>query len=149
MSKFKIVLNIIVVLMIIFIAVSSIAKYLFNRKVEKEIAELTGKAKNKGEIVTGEDLSELPQNVKKWLEYTGIIGKEEIVSVHVKQKADMRLEEDMAWMPVEAEQYYTSDEPGFIWKANIKAAPLFHISGRDKYENGKSNICNYWCYGFR
>ena len=35
---------------------------------------------------------------------------------------------------VETEQYFTTDEPGFVWKANIKAAPLFHISGRDKYE---------------
>jgi hypothetical protein len=90
--------------------------------------------------VTNEDLSGLPQNVKKWLEYTGIIGKEKIVSVHVKQKAYMRLENDKPWMPVEAEQYFTTDEPGFIWKAKIKLAPLFYISGRDKYANGKGNM---------
>jgi hypothetical protein len=126
--------------MTIFLAVSFIANYAFNQKVEKEIEELFSKVKNKGEIVTREDISDLPKNVKKWLEYSGIIGKEEIVSVYVKQKADMRLEKDKPWMPVEAEQYFTSDEPGFIWKANIKAAPLFHISGRDKYENGKGNM---------
>lgn len=140
MLKLKIILIFIVVLMAIFLTVSSIAKYVFNQKVEKEIEELFSKVKNKGEIVTKEDISELPQNVKKWLEYTGIIGKEKIVSVHVKQKADMRLDKDKPWMPVEAEQYFITDEPGFIWKANIKAAPLFHISGRDKYENGKGNM---------
>lgn len=52
----------------------------------------------------------------------------------------MRLERDKSWMPVQAEQYFTLEEPGFIWKANIKAAPLFHIAGRDKYEAGKGNM---------
>lgn len=88
--------------MTIFLAVSFIANYAFNQKVEKEIEELFSKVKNKGEIVTREDISDLPKNVKKWLEYSGIIGKEEIVSVYVKQKADMRLEKDKPWMPVEA-----------------------------------------------
>ncbi len=140
MSKLKTVLIVIVVLMVIFIAVSFIAKYVFKQKVEKEIEKLFSKVKNEGEIVTKEDISKLPPNVKRWLEYTGIIGKEKQVSVYIKQKADMRLEKDKPWMTVEAEQYFTSDEPGFIWKANIKAAPLFHISARDKYDNGKGNM---------
>lgn len=130
----------IVVLLAIYLVVSAIAKYVFNKKVEKEIKGLFSKVKNKGEIVTQDDISELPPNVQKWLEYSGVIGKEKIVSVYVKQKAEMRLENDKSWMPVEAEQYFTTDEPGFVWKANIKAAPLFHISGRDKYENGKGNM---------
>ena len=140
MSKLKIVLIIILVLMVIFLAVSYIAKYVFNQKVEKEIEKLFSKVKNEGEIVTKEDIDGLPANVKRWLKYTKVVGKEKIVSVYVKQKAYMRLEKDKPWMPVEAEQYFTTDEPGFIWKSNIRAAPLFHISGRDKYENGKGNM---------
>lgn len=50
------------------------------------------------------------------------------------------MKEGQSWMPVEAEQYFTIDEPGFIWKAKIKAAPLFHIVGRDKYYEGKGNM---------
>ena len=60
MSKLKIVLIIIIVLTVIFIAVSSIARYLFNQKVEKEVEELFGRVNNRGEIVTKEDLSALP-----------------------------------------------------------------------------------------
>jgi len=133
-------LIVIVVLLALFIAGSFIAKFLFNQNVEKEIEEFFSKVENKDEIVTKTDISELPQNVQKWLEYSGIIGKEKITSVRLKQKADMRLEKDKPWMPVQAEQYFTLDEPGFIWKANIKAAPLIHITGRDKYENGKGNM---------
>jgi len=133
-------LIVIVVLLALFIAGSFIAKFLFNQNVEKEIEEFFSKVENKDEIVTKTDISELPQNVQKWLEYSGIIGKEKITVVRLKQKADMRLEKDKPWMPVQAEQYFTLDEPGFIWKANIKAAPLIHITGRDKYENGKGNM---------
>jgi len=139
-SKLKIVLVVSVVLVALFLVVSYTAKYVFNRRVENEIDELFSKVKNGNEIVTKDDMSGLPQNVIKWLEYAGVVGKERIVSAHVKQKAEMRLEEDQPWMSVEAEQYFTSDRPGFIWKANVKTAPLLHISGRDKYENGKGNM---------
>ena len=40
MLKLKIILIFIVVLMAIFLTVSSIAKYVFNQKVDKEIKEL-------------------------------------------------------------------------------------------------------------
>nr|WP_207751316.1 DUF6544 family protein [Anaeromonas frigoriresistens] len=122
------------------IAVKFIAKISFDRNVEKEVEELFRTVKNKDEIVTKADIAELPNNVQKWLVYTGVVGKEKIVAVRLKQKADMRLEKDKPWMSVEAEQYFTTEDPGFIWKANIKVAPFFHISGRDKYQNGKGNM---------
>lgn len=141
MKKIIIVLIIIVVVLaVLFIAVSSIAKYIFNHRVKVEIEELFSTVENKGDIVTEDDISSLPQNVQRWLKYSGVIGKEKIVAVRLKQKADMRLGKNKSWMPVEAEQYFTSDKPGFIWKANIKVAPLLHISGRDKYENGEGNM---------
>ncbi|MBS4539432.1 hypothetical protein GOQ27_13230 [Clostridium sp. D2Q-11] len=140
MSKLIWILIIIVVLLVLLIAVKFIAKISFDRNVEKEVEELFRTVKNKDEIVTKADIAELPNNVQKWLVYTGVVGKEKIVAVRLKQKADMRLEKDKPWMSVEAEQYFTTEDPGFIWKANIKVAPFFHISGRDKYQNGKGNM---------
>ena len=140
MSKIAIIFFVLVVLLVLVIAITSVAKYSFNQKVEKEIEELFSNVDNKGETVTHEELSMLPQNVQKWLEYSGVVGKEKIVTVRLKQKGKMRLGMDKSWIPFEADQYFTSASPGFIWKANIKMAPLFHISGRDKYENGKGNM---------
>ncbi len=140
MSKLVFMLIVIVVIIVLFIAGSYTAKFLFNQNVEKEVEEFFSKVENNGEIVTKADIAELPQNVQKWLKNSGVIGKEKITAVRLKQKADMRLEKDSSWMPVQAEQYFTLEEPGFIWKSNIKAAPLIHISGRDKYENGKGNM---------
>lgn len=140
MSKIIFVLIGIVILLVLLIGGSYIAKFVFNQNVEKEVEEIFSKVENKNGIVTKEDVERLPKNVQKWLEYSGVIGKERITAVRLKQKAQMRLAKEKAWMPVQAEQYFTSQEPGFIWKANIKAAPFVHISGRDKYENGKGNM---------
>lgn len=43
------------------------------------------------------------------------------------------------WMRVEAEQYISTNPPGFIWKAGVKS-PFLHFSGRDKYENGEGHL---------
>ena len=43
------------------------------------------------------------------------------------------------WLPMEAEQYITTDLPGFIWNGNIGGS-FMTINGRDKYVNGKGNM---------
>jgi len=136
-----IILGILVILILLVVVASFIADVLFNQKVKKEVKELLdNNVKNKGEIIQKADLAGLPLCVQKWLEYSQVIGKERTTTVHSKQKAMMRMKEGQPWMPVEAEQYFTIDKPGFIWKAKIKAAPLIHIVGRDKYFEGKGNM---------
>lgn len=42
-------------------------------------------------------------------------------------------------MSAEAEQYFTTDQPGFVWTAVVKMAPL-HFTGRDKYAEGHGSM---------
>ena len=136
-----IILGILVIIIFLVVVVSFLANVLFEQKVKKEVKELLdNNVKNKGEIIQKADLAGLPLCVQKWLEYSQVIGKEKITTVHSKQKAMMRMKEGQPWLPVEAEQYFTIDKPGFIWKAKIKAAPLLHIAGRDKYFEGKGSM---------
>lgn len=133
-----IVLGIIVVLIASSIAIGNIT---FNKTVKNEVEELFRKSKEtKPEVVTEEDIKDLPESVQRWLRHAQIIGKEEMKAVRLKQKGFIRTKEDQKWMPFEAEQYFTADEPGFIWKAKIKIAPLLFIAGRDKYYEGKGNM---------
>jgi len=129
------------IIIIIAIAAIFIANMKFNQKVAKEVKELfAGISGSDDSVIQRSNLEKLPIPVKKWLEFSNIVGKEKVTSVRLKQKAVMRLKEAQSWMPVEAEQYFTVNEPGFIWKARIKAAPLFHIVGRDKYFEGKGSM---------
>lgn len=112
----------------------------FKRKVNKEVAELFSKSKEaEPQLVTEEDLIALPEPVQRYLRYTGVIGKERIKTVRLKQKGFFR-QGDRPWMPFEAKQYYTTDPPGFIWIANMKAFPLLSIKGGDMYYEGKGNM---------
>ncbi|MCF8011735.1 MAG: hypothetical protein K9L17_07030 [Clostridiales bacterium] len=136
----KYVFLIVFVIIFLILATSLIANYWFNQKVKKEVKVFFNDVEDKKEIIQKADLEALPSCVKKWLKYSGLVGKEKIRTVRLKQKASMRLKKGLRWMPTVAEQYFTADQPGFIWKAKIKAAPLFHIMGRDKYYEGKGNM---------
>lgn len=140
MHKIALVILIILVFIIMVLGASILAEYRFNKEVDLEAGELYGNAKNNGAVIQNSDLEGLPPVVKKWLEESRIVGKEEIKTVYLKQKAAMRLKPEQSWLAVDAEQYFTTEEPGFIWKAQIKAAPLLHIMGRDKYYEGKGNM---------
>ncbi|MTI81623.1 MAG: hypothetical protein FH758_12240 [Firmicutes bacterium] len=141
MSKGTLLLLGILIIIISVIISSQIANYQFNRNVKQEVAKLFSNLENKSDVIKKEDLNTLPQSVKKWLEYSQVVGKEGIRTVRLKQQATMRLKpEDKRWMPTEAEQYFTVDKPGFIWKAKIKAAPFIPIVGRDKYHQGKGHM---------
>ncbi|MEA1961357.1 MAG: DUF6544 family protein [Bacillota bacterium] len=91
-------------------------------------------------MVTAEDIGHLPVCVQKWLGTSGAVGQVYIQTVRLKQRGSMRTDPEKKWMPFKAEQYFNFRNPGFIWYARIDAAPLMHITGRDKYYDGKGNM---------
>jgi len=137
----KKILITIIVLIILAAAAVLIGKFSFDRMVSKEVAELF---KNVGqeepEKITEADIARLPEPIQRYLRYTKLMGKDKIHSIRLKQTGKIRMKPDAKWMPFEAEQYYTTDNPAFIWKANVKFAPLLWISGRDSFVDGKGNM---------
>ncbi len=111
----------------------------FNKMVNEELQSFLPNAIEKKFFIT-EMVAHLPSVVQKWLERSNIIGKEVIQTVHLKQKGEMRTKLDGSWMPVEAEQYFTVEKPGFIWIGDVEAAPFVYFSGRDKYEEGRGHM---------
>ena len=84
MSKIILVLIGIVILFVLFIVGSYIARFVFYQNIEKEVEEIFSKVENKNEIVTKEDVERLPKNVQKWLQYSGYWQR--ITAVRLKQK---------------------------------------------------------------
>lgn len=132
-----IVLGSIVFLIIVSVMVDNI---LFKQKIKYEVADIfarTGEVKTR--IITEDDIKVLPEPVQRYFRYTGVIGKENIIAVRLKQRGFFR-QGDRPWMPFEAEQYYTTDPPAFLWSVRMKALPLFYIKGRDMYHEGRGNM---------
>ncbi|MDK2984285.1 MAG: hypothetical protein PWP19_1763 [Thermococcaceae archaeon] len=90
-------------------------------------------------VVTAEMIDEQPAVVQKWLKRSNIIGKDIMQSAYLKQRGEMRLKPDSDWMKFEAEQYITTNPPGFMWVADVKST-FMHFSGRDKYEDGRGHM---------
>lgn len=92
------------------------------------------------EIITKEHLHHLPNVVQRWLERAHVIGKERIHTVHLHQKGKMRTAPNGGWMSVDAEQYFTTNPPGFIWLADVNMLSVLHLAGMDTYHNGKGHM---------
>lgn len=127
------------ILVIVLLCVS-IGSILFDRKVKREVVRMFAENRiNKNNIVTEEDLLGLPEPVQRWLHNSKVIGKEKIASVRLKQKGFIRVGEEQPWMPFEAEQYYTTGVPEFIWHATVKSGPFF-IKGVDRFQDGRGHM---------
>ncbi|MFW6269127.1 MAG: DUF6544 family protein [Bacillota bacterium] len=135
------ILKITAVLIVVLVITVYTGNIIFDRTVESEIKNMFAESKKtENEIITEEDLTELPEPVQKWLKNSRIIGKERVATVRLKQEGLFKTGEDASWMPFTAEQYYTTNPPGFIWYTTMKAAPLISVKGRDKYYQGRGNM---------
>ncbi len=132
------VLLILVVTTVILVNISSI---MFVRNVNKEVEKLLSGIQNtEDEIVTERDLEGLPAPVQKWLKNAGVLGEKKMLTVRLKQKGMFKTKKGQSWMPFEAEQYYTTEKPGFIWYTTMKPSPFIFIKGKDIYYKGKGNM---------
>ena len=130
-----IVLGVIIVLIVSFIFIGSA---IFKRKVHCEVKILFKKRRDiKPAAITEKDIEDLPKPVQRYLRYSQIIGKETVGTVRLKQKGFMRMSEGQKWMPLEAEEYYTTDPPGFIWYGSIEFVPFLSVKARDMLFEGK------------
>ncbi len=91
-------------------------------------------------IVTPDMLENLPESVQRYLTYCGVVGKPWINTVRLRYKGKFRLDADKPWMPMQVEQCYTTNPPGFDWDATFTVAGLPFMRGRDAYHDGHGHM---------
>jgi hypothetical protein len=89
--------------------------------------------------VTAEELARLPPPVRRWLEDSGVVGRERAQVVRLRQRGEMRTGADQPWMHAEASQVFTVDEPGFVWTISLTMKGL-PVVGRDSYQDGHGRM---------
>ena len=136
-AKFGSIANLIILL----ISTSAFGNYRFHKMVQKETKELLAHAAiSNNAIINHKDILHLPKIVQRWLQNSGVISKERITSVRLKQKGTMRTKPESKWMPFEAIQYFNVENPSFIWTANVKAMAIINMVGRDRFANGEGEM---------
>jgi hypothetical protein len=86
--------------------------------------------------VTDDMLRPLPEPVRRYLTYTGIVGTPLVRTVRLRQKGRIRPAAGRPWMPLDAEQHYSVDPPGFVWNGTMRLGPLPLARARDMYLRG-------------
>lgn len=138
-SKILIIVSIIGVSTIVaFVTIGYSSVYKTFKIEVNTLLEKTGTTSK--DLITEADIQHLPEPVQRYLRYTGIIGKERIHTVRLKQQGQIRMKPEDKWMPIEAEEYYTVDKPSFVWYGKAKIFPFLAMTARDKYIDGKGNM---------
>ncbi len=129
-------------LIILIVAFLSLLAVRFNNKTETEISQIMEHAKSIDTTVISEkDISALPEPVKRWLKTSGVIGQKKIQSVWLRQNIRMKMKPGQnKWNDAAAEQYFTIQNPAFVWRVNMKIPPFFQLAGRDKFIDGKGEM---------
>jgi hypothetical protein len=114
--------------------------WLFNRTIEADIRRLEAEAATGGETVTAETVAALPAPVQRYLKWSGAIGKPIPALVRLEQRGRIRSAPDAAWMDLEAEEFYSTDPPAFVWRAWFPRRAAATVFGRDAYIGGEASI---------
>jgi hypothetical protein len=96
-------------------AIASNIFFVASLSLSKEIDKVfTQHQEQKQVIVTEEMLQKLPDPVKRYLVYSGVVGKPIVQKVRLKQVGKIRKDAKQPWMNFEAKQYYSVSSPGFV-----------------------------------
>lgn len=95
---------------------------------------------NNQRIIQQSDLEALPEPVKRFMEFSQVVGTPYIRKARIKQSGLFKMAPDKPWTPFTAEQEYDIPSASFIWRVDMKIAPFVHITGSDRLENGQGNM---------
>jgi hypothetical protein len=136
-AKFGTIANIITLL----VAIPCFANIRFNKMAAFEAKTILARIPNSNTVtITKEMLNNLPPIVAKWLTHSGVVGKEKINTVRLKQTGELKTTPNGKWMPFTATQYFTVNEPAFVWTTDVNMMPLITLTGRDKFEKGHGEM---------
>lgn len=112
----------------------------FTGRAQQEIKALLSSITPSQEIIDQSRIQSLPPVVQKWLQRSGIVGRQKIRQVHLRQIGNMRTAADGKWMKVTAEQWFNTERPGFIWLADVQAGFGLFLAGRDMFADGQGSM---------
>ncbi|MCW5859565.1 MAG: hypothetical protein KIS63_14795 [Caldilineales bacterium] len=140
----KAVLWAIFALIIAAAALLGIGQWTYNRRVSAEVrgffARQSGGQAAADVVVSEAMLDDLPAPLRRYLTYSGVIGQPIPHTVRLHQVGQFRTAPTQPWLDITADEYYTVDEPGFVWDATFYMAGVPFMRIRDRYTDGEGNI---------
>lgn len=124
---------------ILIVALAGFAAWQYERSYRQDVQENMARVqKERGDILTEDDLAHLPPPVQRHLHFTGVVGKPLPTYFRVRMHGQMR-DREKDWFSFSTEQYNFLPDPArlFFMKAQMKGLP---VSGYHHYEEGKAGM---------
>jgi len=125
---------------LLFLVVVGFGQWSFGQMVRSERMDILAGQMPAPTEVQARPLSTLPPLVQRWLSYADIGTGEDIRTVHLWQEGEMRTSAGGQWMRLAAQQWFTTQPPGFIWSARVSPKSLIQLRGRDLLRDGKGKM---------
>jgi hypothetical protein len=137
-AKFGTIANIIILIP----AVIAFAQFQFSRMVSDERTTILEQSQRvSGEVVSAGSISHLPDPIQNWLHQSGTVGQSPISRVNLTQSLQVKLDpKQEEWYLGEAEQWFTTEPPAFIWNTEIEMNAFLNVVGRDKFQDGRGEM---------
>ena len=127
--------------MMLIVSLLSYGSYRFQQQGNFETAEFIKQNKSATAILREEEISGLPEPIKRWIRHSGVIGKPRIAIARITQLAEMKMKPDaQEWMGATALQYSSTENPGFIWTVNANMNSWLNFQGRDRLMDGNGEM---------
>jgi hypothetical protein len=111
----------------------------FARLVRRDVQALRARAcPGRAGTVIEEMLEDLPDPVRRYLRCTGVVGQPFPGTIRLRQKGTMRF--GQRWLPLDAEEHYSVQPPGFVWAGTARLGPLPVARARDMYAGGQGRL---------
>lgn len=118
-----------------------LGRWAFDRKVRTEVSALVGGARVASpEQVSESDIVALPEPVRRYLHYSGVLDRSAPSFVRLEHGGTFRTSPNQKWTPIEGVEYFTALPPGSLWYAVLEPAPPVTIRARDCYLHGQGNM---------
>jgi hypothetical protein len=91
-------------------------------------------------VVTADEIAHLPQVVRRYLHFMGVVGQPRAWSFRVRFHGKFWLRRGLGWMPAEAWQYNSAVQVGRVFVMRIQFAGAIPMYGRDTYLAGHGRM---------
>jgi hypothetical protein len=113
----------------------------WNRQSARMVEELKVGAVDAGPATFfREELRGLPAPVVRYFEFALTPGQSLIRSARLEHRGDFRGSIDARWSPFQSVQHFVVQQPGFVWDARVRMAPLTTVRVRDSYIGGRAGM---------
>lgn len=112
----------------------------FRRATDEQVRALLARAPRGAPApLTAAELAGLPAPVRRWVEASGAVGRPRARTVRLRQRGEMRTAPGGSFAHAEATQYFTVDEPGFVWAVDVAMMGV-PVVGRDSFVDGRGRM---------